>query len=62
MEPMQPTVDEIADGIHRISTWIPDVSPEGFTHGTSAQRVAWFRRGLESGDPNACDTFAQTRP
>lgn len=31
MEPMQPTVDEIADGIHRISTWIPDVSPEGFT-------------------------------
>jgi flavorubredoxin len=31
MEPMQPTVDEIADGIYRISTWIPDVSPEGFT-------------------------------
>jgi flavorubredoxin len=28
---MQPTVDEIADGIYRISTWIPDVSPEGFT-------------------------------
>ena len=28
---MQPTVDEIADGIFRISTWIPDVSPEGFT-------------------------------
>jgi len=31
MEPMHPTVDEIADGIYRISTWIPDVSPEGFT-------------------------------
>lgn len=31
MEPMQPTVDEIADDIYRISTWIPDVSPEGFT-------------------------------
>lgn len=31
MEPMQPTVNEIADGIYRISTWIPDVSPEGFT-------------------------------
>jgi flavorubredoxin len=31
MEPMTPTVDEIADGIYRISTWIPDVSPEGFT-------------------------------
>lgn len=28
---MTPTVDEIADGIFRISTWIPDVSPEGFT-------------------------------
>ena len=28
---MQPTVNEIADGIYRISTWIPDVSPEGFT-------------------------------
>jgi flavorubredoxin len=28
---MQPTVDEISDGIYRISTWIPDVSPEGFT-------------------------------
>jgi flavorubredoxin len=31
MEPMQPTVDEIADDIYRISTWIPDVTPEGFT-------------------------------
>jgi len=31
MEPMQPEVNEIADGIYRISTWIPDVSPEGFT-------------------------------
>ncbi len=28
---MTPTVDEISDGIYRISTWIPDVSPEGFT-------------------------------
>jgi flavorubredoxin len=31
MEPMTPTVDEIADGIFRISTFIPEVSPEGFT-------------------------------
>ena len=31
MENMQPAVDEIADDIYRISTWIPDVSPEGFT-------------------------------
>lgn len=28
---MQPTVDEIVDGIDRISTWIPEVSPDGFT-------------------------------
>jgi len=37
------------------------VNPEGFTHGSSAQRVEWFRRGLQSGDPNACDTFGQAR-
>jgi uncharacterized protein len=33
------------------------VVPESFTHGTSAQRVRWFRRGLETGDVDACDTF-----
>ena len=37
------------------------VSPESFTHGTSAQRVSWFKRGMETGDPRACDTFADTR-
>jgi predicted metalloprotease len=35
------------------------VSPERFTHGSSAQRVQWFRRGLESGEVQACDTFSQ---
>ncbi|HEX8364213.1 MAG TPA: neutral zinc metallopeptidase [Allosphingosinicella sp.] len=34
------------------------VVPESFTHGTSAQRMAWLRRGIESGDPARCDTFA----
>ncbi len=34
------------------------VVPEGFTHGSAEQRVRWFRRGLESGDPNRCDTFS----
>ena len=33
------------------------VAPDNFTHGTSEQRVSWFRRGLESGDPSACNTF-----
>ncbi|MGH9313758.1 MAG: KPN_02809 family neutral zinc metallopeptidase [Vicinamibacterales bacterium] len=33
------------------------VAPESFTHGSSAQRVEWFRRGLEHGDPEACNTF-----
>ncbi|MFP2957111.1 neutral zinc metallopeptidase [Myxococcus sp. 1LA] len=33
------------------------VVPESFTHGSSAQRVAWFRRGLEQGTLEACDTF-----
>jgi len=38
------------------------VVPESFTHGSSAQRVRWFRRGLESGDLRQCDTFAAAGP
>jgi len=33
------------------------VTPESFTHGSSEQRVRWFRRGIEKGDITACDTF-----
>jgi predicted metalloprotease len=33
------------------------VVPDSFTHGTSAQRVKWFKRGFESGKIDACDTF-----
>ncbi len=34
------------------------VVPDAFTHGTSEQRVRWFREGFSSGDPNKCDTFS----
>jgi predicted metalloprotease len=33
------------------------VVPESFTHGSAEQRMAWLHRGLETGDPTACDTF-----
>jgi predicted metalloprotease len=33
------------------------VVPDAFTHGSSEQRVRWFRRGFESGKPDDCDTF-----
>jgi len=33
------------------------VRPDGFTHGSSAQRVSWFKRGFVSGDLRQCDTF-----
>ena len=34
-----------------------EVVPESFTHGSSAQRTRWFKRGFESGDMAQCDTF-----
>ncbi|MGF7452736.1 KPN_02809 family neutral zinc metallopeptidase [Pasteurella bettyae] len=33
------------------------VVPDSFTHGTSQQRLAWFKRGLQTGDPTQCNTF-----
>jgi predicted metalloprotease len=44
------------DQLQKMSTG--HVSPESFTHGTSAQRASWFKRGFDSGDPKACDTFS----
>lgn len=37
------------------------VVPDAFTHGSSAQRVRWFKRGLQSGELQACDTFSADR-
>jgi hypothetical protein len=43
------------DRLQRMSTG--HVSPESFTHGSSAQRTQWFKRGLDSGEIGVCDTF-----
>jgi predicted metalloprotease len=34
------------------------VVPDAFTHGSSEQRMRWFRKGVQAGDPAACDTFS----
>ena len=46
------------DRLQRMATG--RVMPDRFTHGTSAQRVEWFRRGMESGDPRVCSTGTST--
>ena len=38
------------------------VVPDSFTHGTSEQRMRWFRTGLDSGNPKSCDTFSAANP
>lgn len=45
------------DRLQRMATG--RVSPESFTHGSSAQRTQWFKRGLSDGSLTACDTFAR---
>ena len=37
------------------------VVPESFTHGTSAQRMDWFKRGLQTGEVNQCDTLGSNQ-
>ncbi len=38
------------------------VVPDSFTHGSAAQRTRWFKRGMDSGNPGACDTFSAAQP
>lgn len=38
-----------------------EVDPESFTHGSSAQRMQWFKAGFDTGDPGRCDTFGGRR-
>lgn len=38
------------------------VVPEAFTHGSSAQRVRWFKRGIQTGEPAQCNTFTAATP
>ena len=38
------------------------VHPESWTHGSGEQRQFWLRRGLQTGDPDRCDTFTERRP
>jgi predicted metalloprotease len=35
------------------------VVPESFTHGSSAQRVSWFKTGMQTGELRSCDTFGK---
>jgi predicted metalloprotease len=38
------------------------VVPDSFTHGSSEQRMRWFKRGMDSGNPKSCDTFSVANP
>ena len=65
MEPMQPTVDEISDGIYRISTWIPEVTPEGFTFNqflVAAEEPLLFHTGPRALFPLVAEAVATVLP
>ena len=65
MEPMQPTVNEISDGIYRISTWIPEVSPDGFTFNqflVAADEPLLFHTGPRALFPLVAEAVATVLP
>ena len=62
---MQPTLTEIADGIYRISTWIPDVTPDGFTFNqflVAAEEPLLFHTGPRGMFPLVAETVAKVLP
>jgi flavorubredoxin len=65
MEPMQPTVDEIADGMYRIATWIPDVTPDGFTFNqflVAADEPLLFHTGMRGLFPLVAEAVGTVLP
>jgi flavorubredoxin len=65
METLQSTVDEITDGIYRISTWIPDVSPEGFTFNqflVAGDEPLLFHTGPRAMFPLVAEAVASVMP
>lgn len=62
---MQPTITEIADDIHRISTWIPDITPEGFTFNqflVMADEPLLFHTGQRGMFPLVAEAVAKVTP
>jgi flavorubredoxin len=65
MKPMQSTVDEIVDGIYRISTWIPEVTPDGFTFNqflVAADQPLLFHTGPRGMFPLVAEAVATVLP
>jgi flavorubredoxin len=65
MEPMQTTIDEITDGIYRISTWVPEVSPDGFTFNqflVTAEEPLLFHTGPRGMFPLVAEAVARVVP
>lgn len=64
-EPFQPTVDEIAEGIYRISTFIPDVGPDGFTFNqflVAAEEPLLFHAGMRGLFPLVSEAVGKVLP